>query len=94
MIRWENSKYSEKARKFLSKPPEDFPLFTLLDGAVRSGKTLNIIQKIPQIFEFVGNEYLKVFSGYSRNSVKNNVLIELKPFVVRVSYKSLRLSSE
>ncbi len=81
MIRWENSKYSEKARRFLSKPPENFPLFTLLDGAVRSGKTLNIIQKIPQIFEFVGNEYLKVFSGYSRNSVKNNVILELKPFI-------------
>ncbi len=81
MIRWENSKYSEKARRFLSKPPEDFPLFTLLDGAVRSGKTSNIIQKIPQIFEFVGNEYLKVFSGYSRNSVKNNVIMELKPFI-------------
>ena len=81
MIKWENSKYSEKSRRFLSKPPGDFPLFTLLDGAVRSGKTLNIIQKIPQIFEFVGNEYLKVFSGYSRNSVKNNVILELKPFI-------------
>ena len=81
MIKWEKSKYSEKVRKFLSMPPEDFPLFTLLDGAVRSGKTLSIIQKIPQIFEFVGTEYLKVFSGYSRNSVKNNVLIELKPFI-------------
>ncbi len=81
MIKWENSKYGEKVRNFLSKPPEEFPLFTLLDGAVRSGKTLSIIQKIPQIFEFVGNEYLKVFSGYSRNSVKNNVLIELKPFI-------------
>ena len=81
MIKWENSKYGPKTRKFLSKPPQDFPLFTLLDGAVRSGKTLNIIQKIPQIFEFTGSEYLKVFSGYSRNSVKNNVLTELKPFI-------------
>ena len=50
-IKWENSKYSLKARKFLSKKPEDFPLLTLLDGAVRSGKTLNIVQKIPQIFD-------------------------------------------
>ncbi len=80
-IKWENSRYSDKARKFLSKPPEDFPLLTLLDGAVRSGKTLNIIQKIPQIFDFIGNEYLKVFSGYSKNTVRNNVLIELKPFI-------------
>ncbi len=81
MIRWENSKYSEKTRRFLSKPPEEFPLLTLLDGAVRSGKTLSIIQKIPQIFEFVGNEYLKVFSGYSRKTVKNNVISELKPYI-------------
>lgn len=80
-IKWETSKYSLKARKFLSKKPEDFPLLTLLDGAVRSGKTLNIVQKIPQIFDAIGNDNLKVFSGYSKSTVRNNVLIELKPFI-------------
>ena len=80
-IKWEKSKYSEKAKRFLAKPPEDFPLLTLLDGAVRSGKTLNIIQKIPQIFDAIGNDNLKVFSGYSKSTVRNNVLIELKPFI-------------
>ncbi len=80
-IKWEKSKYSPKARAFLAKPPQDFPLLTLLDGAVRSGKTLNIIQKIPQIFDSIGNDNLKVFSGYSKNTVRNNVLIELKPFI-------------
>ena len=84
-VKWEKSKYSKKARAFLSKPPENFPLLTLLDGAVRSGKTLNIIQKIPQIFDWIGNENLKVFSGYSKNTVRNNVIIELKPFAVDVS---------
>ena len=81
MIKWEKSKYSKKSRAFLTKSPCEFPLFTLLDGAVRSGKTSNIIQKVPQIFDFIGNDYLKVFSGYSKNSVKNNVLSELKPYV-------------
>ena len=80
-IKWEKSKYSKKVKKFLAKPPEDFPLLTLLDGAVRSGKTLSIIQKIPQIFDSIGNENLKVFSGYSKNTVRNNVIIELKPFI-------------
>ncbi len=80
-IKWEKSKYGEKAKRFLSKSPEEFPLLTLLDGAVRSGKTLNIIQKIPQIFDWIGNENLKVFSGYSKSTVRNNVLIELKPFI-------------
>jgi|GEM_PF-1491795 len=80
-IKWENSKYSLKARAFLAKQPQDFPLLTLLDGAVRSGKTLNIVQKIPQIFDSIGNENLKVFSGYSKSTVRNNVLIELKPFI-------------
>lgn len=80
-ITWENSKYSPKARAFLAKQPQDFPLLTLLDGAVRSGKTLNIVQKIPQIFDSIGNENLKVFSGYSKSTVRNNVLIELKPFI-------------
>ena len=80
-IKWEKSQYSQKARAFLSKQPEDFPLLTLLDGAVRSGKTLNIIQKIPQIFNAIGNDNLKVFSGYSKSTVRNNVLLELKPFI-------------
>ena len=80
-IKWEKSKYSKKVREFLAKPPQDFPLLTLLDGAVRSGKTLSIIQKIPQMFDYIGNENLKVFSGYSKNTVRNNVLIELKPFI-------------
>ena len=80
-IKWENSKYSKKARAFLAKQPDEFPLLTLLDGAVRSGKTLNIVQKIPQIFDSIGNDNLKVFSGYSKSTVRNNVLIELKPFI-------------
>ncbi len=80
-IKWEKSKYSQKAREFLAKQPEDFPLLTLLDGAVRSGKTLNIVQKIPQIFDWIGNDNLKVFSGYTKSTVRNNVLIELKPFI-------------
>ncbi len=80
-VKWEKSIYSPKAKAFLAKPPEEFPLLTLLDGAVRSGKTLNIIQKIPQIFDAIGNDNLKVFSGYSKNTVRNNVLIELKPFI-------------
>ena len=65
----------------MAKQPEEFPLLTLLDGAVRSGKTLNIVQKIPQIFDWIGNDNLKVFSGYSKSTVRNNVLIELKPFI-------------
>ena len=70
-IDWTKSKYSRKHRLFLSKKPEDMAFFTLCDGAVRSAKTLSIIYKIPQIFDFVGNEYLKVFSGYSKNTVRN-----------------------
>ena len=80
-IDWTKSKYSKKTRQFLSLQPEDMKFFTLADGAVRSGKTLNIIQKIPQMFNFIGNEYLKVFSGYSKTTVRNNVLIELIPFI-------------
>ncbi len=80
-VKWENSKYSKKSKQFLAKDPMSFPLLTLLDGAVRSGKTLNIVQKIPQIFDSIGNEYLKVFSGYSKSTVRNNVLIELKPYI-------------
>ena len=92
-IKWENSKYSKKAKSFLAKAPEDFPLLTLLDGAVRSGKTLNIIQKIPQIFDFIGNDNLKVFSGYSKGTVRNNVLIELKPFIENYLGGNLKYNS-
>ena len=80
-IDWTKSKYSKKHRLFLSKKPEHMKFFTLCDGAVRSAKTLSIIYKIPQIFDFIGNEYLKVFSGYSKNTVRNNVLVELLPYL-------------
>ncbi len=92
-VKWEDSKYSNKAKKFLAKDPMKFPLLTLLDGAVRSGKTLNIIQKIPQIFDAIGNDYLKVFSGYSKNTVRNNVLIELKPFIENYLGGSLKANT-
>ena len=55
--------------------------FTLCDGAARSGKTLSVIYKIPQIFSYIGNDYLKVFSGYSKGTVRNNVLTELLPYL-------------
>lgn len=80
-IDWIKSKYSDKSRRFLAMQPENMKFFTLADGAVRSGKTLNIIQKIPQLLDYIGNEYLKVFSGYSKSTVRNNVLIELIPFI-------------
>lgn len=80
-IDWTKSKYSKKHKQFLSLPPEKMAFFTLCDGAVRSAKTLSIIYKIPQIFDYIGNEYLKVFSGYSKNTVRNNVLVELLPYL-------------
>lgn len=87
------SKYGEKARKFLSKSILDMPLMTLLCGSVRSGKTINIIYKIPQIFNDIGNQNLKVFSGYSKSTVRNNVLVELIPYLenyhgAKVKYNS------
>ena len=78
-IDFTKSKYSRKAKDFLSKSPLEFPLLTLLCGSVRSGKTINVIYKLPQYFAEIGNEYLKVFSGFSKNTVRNNVLIELLP---------------
>ena len=81
MINFLKSQNSPKTCDFLRKDPLSFPLMTLLCGSVRSGKTINIIQKIPQIFDAIGNEGLKVFSGYSKNTVRNNVLIELKPYI-------------
>lgn len=80
-IDFTKSKYSPKVKKFMHKKPQDFPLLTLLCGSVRSGKTISIINKIPQYFAEIGNEYLKVFSGFSKNTVRNNVLIELKPYL-------------
>ena len=92
-IDYTKSKYSEKVMKFLKKSPLDFPLLTLLCGSVRSGKTISIINKIPYYFDVIGNEYLKVFSGFSKNTVRNNVLIELIPYLenyhgAKVSYNS------
>lgn len=92
-IDFSKSKYSDKARSFLRKSIQDMPLLTLLCGSVRSGKTINIIYKLPQILTDIGNEYLKVFSGYSKATVRNNVLIELIPYLenyhgAKVKYNS------
>ena len=92
-IDFTKSKYSPKARKFLSKSPLDFPLLTLLCGSVRSGKTINIVYKIPQYFAEIGNEYLKVFSGFSKNTVRNNVLIELIPYLENYHGAKVRYNS-
>ena len=51
-IDFTKSKYSAKARMFLSKDPLEFPLLTLKCGSVRSGKTINVIYKIPQYLYF------------------------------------------
>lgn len=92
-IDFTKSKYSPKAKRFLSKSILDMPLLTLMCGSVRSGKTVNVVYKIPQIFHQIGNEYLKVFSGYSKATVRNNVLIELIPYLenfhgAKVKYNS------
>jgi len=92
-IDFSKSKYGEKARSFLRTSILDMPLLTLLCGSVRSGKTINIIYKMPQILNEIGNEYLKVFSGYSKATVRNNVLIELIPYLenyhgAKVKYNS------
>lgn len=92
-IDFTKSKYSSKARHFLSKSILDMPLLTLLCGSVRSGKTINIIYKIPQMFYEIGNEYLKVFSGYTKNTVRNNVLIELIPYLENYHGAKVRYNS-
>ena len=93
-INWSKSKYSRKHRSFLGKKPENMTFFTLCDGAARSGKTLSIIYKIPQMFQFIGNEYLKVFSGYSKTTVKNNVLNELIPYLTNYHGANCRYNSQ
>lgn len=93
-IDWSKSKYSKVHRRFLAKNPLDMKFFTLCDGATRSGKTLSIIYKIPWMFQFVGNEYLKVFSGYSKNTVKTNVLSELIPYLKNYHGAKCRYNSQ
>lgn len=93
-IDWSKSKYSKKHKLFLGKNPQDMKFFTLCDGAARSGKTLSIIYKIPQLFAFIGNDYLKVFSGFSKNTVKNNVLSELLPFLKNYHGASCKYNSQ
>ena len=56
MIDFTKSKYSPKVKQFLSKSPLDFKKQTLLDGSVRSAKTVSIIFKMPQIMHELGND--------------------------------------
>ncbi|KKQ09699.1 MAG: Phage-related protein [Candidatus Pacebacteria bacterium GW2011_GWF1_36_5] len=93
MIDYTKSKYSPKVRKFLKKDPLDFKPFTLIDGSVRSAKTVSIIFKMPQIMDALGNDALYCFSGYSKNTVRNNVLVELLPYLKNYHNAGIKYNS-
>lgn len=81
MIDFAKSKYSPKAKAFIKKHPLEFKRITLLDGSVRSSKTVNSILKFVDYSYYMGDKGTILISGYSKNTIYNNFLEELFNFV-------------
>lgn len=80
-INFLKSKYSQLHKKFRAKKPCEYKFFTLLDGSVRSGKTVILIIKLVHYLYYMGDKGTVLLSGYSKNTVYNNVLNELFNYI-------------
>lgn len=78
--------YGPRAERFAMRPPErDWP-FSILTGAVRSGKTWCLHPKALYCCDYdVGGR--KIFTGVSKQSVHNNVLTDLFDWVGPGNYR-------
>lgn len=78
MIDWKTSKWSKKHLELLARPYNDFKFFTLMSGAVRSGKTVTQIAKAASELIPLRADVGKILiSGKSKETIFNNILLEL-----------------
>jgi PBSX family phage terminase large subunit len=71
------SDFGEKHKKFIRTPPIDDAWITILEGSVRSGKTVAMIPKL--IFSIIpyGAQGLSLITGVSKDTIYDNVLRDL-----------------
>lgn len=85
--------YGEKAYKFAFRSPSEDAKITLLEGSVRSSKTWTLHPKVIQLVDY-RVKGLRVFTGVTKSSIKNNVLNDLFEIVGRANYSYNTQSGE
>lgn len=77
--------FGAKAYDFAFRDPRQDKRFTILEGAVRSAKTWALHPKVLQLCEYP-IKGLRLFTGVTKSSIKNNVLNDLFEIVGRDNY--------
>jgi len=91
MIQWE--RFGQKAIDFIRTPLENQPRITMLEGSVRSGKT---VACHPWVINYIQNgpKGLFLFGGVSKQTIKQNVLNDLFDLVGTSNYRYNKQTGE
>lgn len=85
--------FGKKAYEVAYRHPKDDTKITLLEGAVRSAKTWSFIPKIINLCNYKVKG-LRIFTGVTKNTIKNNVLNDLFEIIGRDNYGYNQQSGE
>ena len=94
MIDFTTSKWSDKALAFIRKPIEDFKKITLLYGAVRSSKTVNVDIKFLDYIKYINGRGTIAIIGVTKDTVYDNILTDLFDIVGQKNYKFNRQTGD
>lgn len=86
-------RFGLKAHSFITRPVELDRRMTILEGSVRSSKTFSMMVKLLALCKYrVGGQ--RVITGVSKNTIYQNVLIDLFDLVGRKNYHYNRQTGE
>lgn len=85
--------FGQKAHTFITRPVAEDTKFTLLEGSVRSSKTIAMLIKLFLLNDYqVGGQ--RVITGASKSSIYKNILMDLFDTVGKGNYNYSRSSGE
>lgn len=85
--------FSPKAARFIKRHPRDDAWINILEGSIRSGKTWALIPKILALCRYdVGGR--RLITGVSKQTVYNNVLMDLFAIVGTANYSFNRQTGQ
>jgi PBSX family phage terminase large subunit len=89
----ELKRFGLKAHTFIRRPVRDDKRMTILEGSVRSSKTFSMMAKLMALSRYkVGGQ--RVITGVSKNTIYQNVLLDLFALVGRRQYSYNRQTGE
>ena len=86
-------RFGQKAHTFITRPVADDKPMTILEGSIRSSKTFAVMAKLLPLCRYkVGGQ--RVITGVSKNTIYQNVLLDLFELVGRRNYRYNRQAGE